>query len=740
MSRPHVLVYADVDLNVIDGSSVWAVSVADALAAAGASVTVLSKTSLADHRVVLPLLDRPEVRIVDPESDNLVGRGRRLTPEAAASALATLDKQEQFEVIVVRGSAVSEAMAAAGVGVGRTWCYLTDIPQSVAAATPQRLAELTRIASWAALLLCQTEQLCGFIEQVVPETSGKTALLPPIIPDYAYDGSAPTTTATDGDPLTLVYSGKYAPHWRTLEMCALPRDLRKAGVEADLVMVGDKIHSDPADPGYRERMHAALTSSEHVLWKGGLSRADALAVMCSADVALAWRAPELDASLELSTKLLEFGACGVPAVLNRTPMHEDLLGADYPLFVDTYESVVDVLLRLGDNPGMRKLAAQRLYDAAAGYTRSAVVRRLERLLTAHRDATGPVGWAGGGTQTVLVAGHDLKFIRPFTDVLERSADTRLLVDDWQGHERHDSAASTELLRDADVVVCEWMLGNAVWYSHNKRPGQRLVVRFHRVEIETDFPRRVDLDAIDAIVFVGPDIARQAVAKFGLPAEKVVVIPNAVDAHSLSRTKKPGSEYVLGMIGALPALKRLDLAIELVRKLRQTDSRYRLCVKSKAPWELPWLWKRDEERRYFERVFDDLVSDPDLAAAVVFDPPGTDVPEWFRKIGWVVSTSDVESFHLAAVEGMTSGAVPLVRSWPGATDIYDQTWIHDDVDAMAEYVTHAVAHREHGALGRRAAAEAARFDRREVTDALAAVLAGRDPATARFWTPTAGDEQ
>jgi glycosyltransferase involved in cell wall biosynthesis len=739
MSRPHVLLYADVDLNVIDGSSVWAVSVADALAEAGARVTLLAKASGRDHRVVQPLLDRPEVRIIDPESNELPVRGVRLQPAAAAAAMGALDKQEGVDLFVVRGSALSAAMAAAGVGTGRTWCYLTDIPQSVGAATPERMRQLTGIASWAALLLCQTEQLRGFVEQMVPEAVGKTALLPPIIPDDA----EPTATAPESAPearLTLVYSGKHAPQWRTLEMCALPADLRKAGVDAELVMVGDKIHSDPNDPGYRDSMERALTGSDGVQWLGGVSRSAAMDVMGSADVGMAWRGPELDDSLELSTKLLEFGARGVPAVLNRTPMHEELLGADYPLFANDYAAVVDVLTRVAENPDIRKVATHRLAEAAAGYSRQTAVARLERLLSAHLVSAAPTGWAEGSGErkTVLVAGHDLKFIRAIAAALDTRPDTRLVTDVWHGHRRHDAAASTRLLREADVVLCEWMLGNAVWYSHNKQPGQRLVIRFHRAEMETDYPFHVDLDAVDAIVFVGPEIARLAIEKFGLPEDKVVIVPNPVDVAAFARTKKPGSEFALGLIGALPRLKRLDLAVDLVRRLRFVDPRYRLYVKSTAPWDLPWMWKKPEQREYYERILHDIAADPELSDAVVFDQPGPDVAEWFRKVGWVVSPSDIESFHLAAAEGMASGAVPLIRNWAGARDIYGDAWVHDDVAAMVDTVSRVVGSGEHAALGRRAAAEVARFDLPDVVDALGAVLADRDPNTARFWGPVRGN--
>jgi glycosyltransferase involved in cell wall biosynthesis len=367
--------------------------------------------------------------------------------------------------------------------------------------------------------------------------------------------------------------------------------------------------------------------------------------------------------------------------------------------------------------------------ASTRYSRKLAVVRLEELLARARLDRRAVGWPGGKDRNVVVAGHDLKFIRPMADHLDQHSDTRIIVDHWRGHGRHEAVTSCQSLREADVILCEWMLGNAVWYSHNKRPDQRLVVRFHRMELETDYPAKVDLDAVDAVIFVGNEIARQAQRKFGIPPQKSTVIPNAVDCAAFARSKEHGYEYTIGMVGALPRLKRLDLCVELLRRLRVTDPRFRLCIKGKAPWELPWLWRREEEREYFERVLRDLADDTDLRAAVVFDDADPAVAEWFRKVGWVVSTSDLESFHLAVAEGMSSGAVPLVRTWRGAAEIYDRSWLHDDVASMARAVTETMATGSHRDLAARAQAEAARFDLPGVAAAIAAVLADRRPQVA-----------
>ena len=64
--------------------------------------------------------------------------------------------------------------------------------------------------------------------------------------------------------------------------------------------------------------------------------------------------------------------------------------------------------------------------------------------------------------------------------------------------------------------------------------------------------------------------------------------------------------------------------------------------------------------------------------------------WLRKVGWVLSLSDDESFHLAPAEGMASGAVPLVRPWPARRPIYADEWIAGAGDGADEPVEAVVA--------------------------------------------------
>lgn len=682
----RALVYGDVNLNILDGSAIWVQSMSEALSRAGVDVRVLLKAPVETGRLVDPLRALPGVTVVDPFTSGRAPDRSALTPDAAVSILEALDAESTADLVVVRGLRLVTRAAASSRLRGRLWTYLTDIAQSPLDMDDEQRDRLAAIAHASRWMLCQTEELRSLIEATVPGTGGRCVLWSPIVPAPEVEAAAHTAPA---DPLRLVYTGKFAPLWNTLEMTRLPGLLAEQGVAAEVHMVGDKIHDVPEDPEWSSRMREALESTPGVVWHGGKPRQEAMALAASGDLGLSWRAPQMDASLELSTKVLEFGVLGIPVLLNRTPMHEALLGVDYPLFVADETDIAAACVRLAREPALLADVSRRISAAVAPYRMEAAVDRLRSIL-ARTFPPDPAALeaavrAAGRPLRVAVASHDLKFFTRIQEHLAELPGVELRLDHWEALSVHDVATSEAMAAWADVVICEWAGPNLVWYSRHKRPGQRLIVRLHRFELDAGWLADVRVDEIDQVVCVSPFYAQLTADRTGWPADKIVVIPNWVDVEQFDRPKLAGAEFTLGMIGISPHRKRPDLGVEILARLRRHDRRYRLAVKSKMPWDYWWIWRKPEERAETERLFHRLHDDPLVAGAVTFDGFGGDVAAWLRRVGWVLSTSDDESFHLAPAEGMASGAVPALLPWPGADTIYDRCWIHADPAAVADAI-------------------------------------------------------
>ncbi len=673
----RALVYGDIDLNLIDGSAIWLQSVTQALAAAGCEVTLVLKAPVRTSRLIAPLLAEPGVTVRRPFEEHLLEGPGPVPAAAAPDLLARLDAEAPHDLVVLRGRAVTAAAAKSGAFTGRLWPYLTDVPQSVPGLTSAAAEELGMIASASRYVLCQTEELRCFLEGSIPAACGKCVLLPPILTEIPTSRDA----SAAGSPLRLVYSGKFAPRWNTLEMTELPGLLAARDVAAQLHMIGDKIHNSPGD--YQQRMRAALDTTG-VVWHGGHSREDALRIAATCDIGLGWRHPELDASLELSTKVLEYGAIGLPVILNRTPMHEELLGADYPLFAASLADVVEVAAAAAADPQLYRRAADATGRAAEQFTLDQAAERLRGYLARALPKPSPGGSdaAGAPRLRVVVAGHDLKFFTPLLDYLRLQPDLEVRLDRWAALGKHDPDASRELASWADVVICEWCGPNAVWYSRHKRRGSRLLIRLHRFELTSAYPAQVRIGAVSQVACVSRHYARLTREQTGWPEAKVVTVPNLIDVAQLDRPKLDGARFHLGLVGIVPSRKRLDLALDVLEELRREDDRYLLFIKSGMPWEHWWVWQNPAEREHYASALRRVQRAPLLRGAVVFDDAGPDVAAWLRRVGFMLSTSDDESFHVAPVEGMASRAVPVVRHWPGAETIYDRRWIHRDPAQMA----------------------------------------------------------
>lgn len=296
-------------------------------------------------------------------------------------------------------------------------------------------------------------------------------------------------------------------------------------------------------------------------------------------------------------------------------------------------------------------------------------------------------------KTVLIAGHDLKFAKFLIEELESHPEYRVLIDQWQGHDKHDEEKSRSLLHQADIIFCEWGLGNLVWYSNNKKLGQKLVTRIHAQELRTRHLDKCNHDNIDNYIFVSPYYFELMISEFKLNRKKCLMIFNMVDIDLLNKPKLEGSEFNLGMIGDVPESKRLDRALDLFELLYKKDKRYKLFIKGKRPEEYPWMHSKAKaaEMAYYSEQYN-RIRENGWENNVIFDGYGP-IDEWLRKIGWILSMSDHESFHLAIAEGMASGSIPLIYHWPGAEFIYDQADIYINTLEMVSAIMQKKPHRD-----------------------------------------------
>lgn len=282
---------------------------------------------------------------------------------------------------------------------------------------------------------------------------------------------------------------------------------------------------------------------------------------------------------------------------------------------------------------------------------------------------------------LLIAGYDLRFILPA--VPELSAFYQVRVDEWSGHDSHDEQQSRRLLNWADVIHCEWMLGNAVWYTRNKSPRQSLLVRLHRFETSKDYGWKLNRNALDRIITIAPAMLEETQRVFQFDRSKVVYVPNYIDSTTYRRSGDPQKVFNLVMVGSVPIRKGYRRALELLHMLREVDPRYTLTVYGKRASELGWVYNDPLERAYF-RECDRFIQQQGLENAVSFEG-WVDTKDALADKGFVLSLSDAEGSHVAAAEGFASGNMTILRPWEGAEFMYPEKYIFSSLVGMRDFI-------------------------------------------------------
>lgn len=232
---------------------------------------------------------------------------------------------------------------------------------------------------------------------------------------------------------------------------------------------------------------------------------------------------------------------------------------------------------------------------------------------------------------------------------------------------------------ADVVWIEWGTALAA-YITQARLDKPVMIRVHRYEAQTQWPQFVEASGCDGLVFVSEWVRRVLLMhRPGLSGVMQTVIPLGLDARRFDLDKDSEAAHTLGLIGWSLWLKDPDFALDVLDALRERDERWRLLLVGSPPVG-PDAWVQ----ALMDRV-------AEYGDAVETLGQRGDVPQVLRRVGYILSTSRLESFHQAVVEGIASGAVPVVRDWPevkglgGAASIYPSEWLVDTPVEAAERV-------------------------------------------------------
>ncbi len=668
---PRVLLFADVDMNIIDGSSIWCASVAEVLAKSGFQVHLLLKKNIEREHLIARLRRFEEIMLVEPSQF----REKKLEASSAAIAAEALDQLHGgYSKIVVRGLNACYLFSSKKAFHKRVCAYVTDFygydletnkvkPKSDALAVfPEMIVNADSFA-------VQTPAIEAYLAKNFGVPQKMMVSLPPSLPDEFFE----LKKANASTALKIVYAGKVAPKWGVLELI----DFAKTS-KYEVHIIGDKIHNSKEVPGFLHMAREALRS-DWIKWHKGLPRDEVLENVRTADLAWCYRDPLLEKNtLELSTKLLECLAVGTPPLVTRSETNEALLGADYPLMIDFLEQAPEAIESFLDSPISVPTAHQQ--------------QQLEKHKFSVLRETFTKNHIGHGLskrkgKKIVLAGHALKFIHEFASYLVRQGHT-VRIDEWTWRAPYSLERSKALAKWADYVFCEWALASAVWYTNHIDASTKLVVRIHQQEVikqAQQFPPLMDMSRVKSVIFVADHMRELAQEKFNWKSHRLVTIPNFVNTNNFWHPKNQVASKQIAIVGVVPYLhKRIDRALNVVEKLRKEDREFRLIVKGKLPKDIPWMKTHEKELVLYEKQFERIRNEELLRDGVIFSEHGP-LSQWYRDVGAILSPSNFETFHYSVAEGASSGALPVVWDWEGARQFYPEEWFVQSEDEAVERI-------------------------------------------------------
>jgi glycosyltransferase involved in cell wall biosynthesis len=674
----RALVYADVDLNLIDGSSIWLSSLIEMLSAPGEiEVDVVQKTRIERDLVIKSVMKRTNVHFIDPWEESrtdpeLAGfmehnGAPRLLPGTAARIIGALIERRAYDAIIIRSIETSLEVSQDTEAASCLWVYMTDPRRHEA---PEEAAKIKILYQNCEHFLCQTvEAREAFLKILETADTGKVSILPPMIPEVS--ARQKPSLSSPG----LGYSGKFSPPYMVSELLDAFEKIRIMMPGSELHIVGDKFHNFPPVENFENDLKQRMLNTEGVTWFGGVTRTEASGILNRVHVASSWRDRSFDGSLEMSTKILEYSAQGIPVLMNPSTVQRRIFGPDYPCYVESETEFVSKFAELISSPALYEKVSETVKNIARQYTFKSIYKKIRPLLGEENRRT-----SAGKAVNILFSGHDFKFLKPLLDHFNEAPSYNILIDEHEGHVPKDIEKCERLLRQADIIFCEWCLGNAEWFSKHKRKGQPLVIRLHHQEVLQNLPylARIDWRNVDRIIFICPRNMELFLERIPEMEERAVLIYNPIDCGILGLSKLFGAGFNLGFVGLAPRRKSPHLALMIFEALRKLDTRYTLFFKGKSPREYDWLWKNPEERSYYEDFYSRVKSSPH-SNSIVFDPHGGDMPAWYSKIGFFLSTSEHEGSHQAVAESMASGAVPVIRNWAGASQLYPGEFVFESID-------------------------------------------------------------
>jgi len=214
-----------------------------------------------------------------------------------------------------------------------------------------------------------------------------------------------------------------------------------------------------------------------------------------------------------------------------------------------------------------------------------------------------------------------------------------------------------MMHDTDIAWFEWCdnLTAHATVQPKVNTNTKYVCRLHSYEMFTEWPKKVDWNKIDKLVFVNPVVRDYCLQNHQIRPDISTIIYNGVDMekYTLPKDKKYNKKVVF--IGYINYKKGPELMLQAFKAIHDYDPEFTFHIAGQH--------QDPRIKLYFDTII------PQLGFKINFDGWVQDMPTYLQDKDYVISTSLFESFQYSLAEGMAQGVFPLVHSWMGSNIFY-----------------------------------------------------------------------
>lgn len=263
-----------------------------------------------------------------------------------------------------------------------------------------------------------------------------------------------------------------------------------------------------------------------------------------------------------------------------------------------------------------------------------------------------------------------------------------------GEQLEISGDIVEAFQGRDIVFADWADKGAMLASLLAPKDARLIIRFHGVDSLSVWQFLIDWSRVTDVVFVSEHLRRTVLGHLGdqLAGVRQHVMGNAVDVARFQGTpSSSAARRTLGLVGWGQRVKDPLWALDVLADLRADDPSWQLKL---IGADFPSRPNRVSERAY-ATAFRERALQPDVRSAITYVGYTSQLPYHLADVGFALSTSLRESWHIGVAEIVASGAVPVIRDWPvyrdhgGAGSLFPRDWVvQTPEEAAARIRAHA----------------------------------------------------